>query len=238
MNWRVIHRGTDERRVGELLTFCTALILGSLFALIILEGCDNAVEIPCISDERCPEELICLQGACVGEQLPPGDAEALYREEFHLRLASDCGVCHGLSSRPRTSAPSAASGGIFELPQLGLAPQDGGWRIYLDELDDARLMASLRETEEELDSAEPSASRLLRYGRGEINLLSPEQPGGPLAHPRLYRAIPEDIPYQRLLAWVGRWAEENPAPPPPEGLVLWASEHCPPFWPAELLHAH
>ena len=51
-------------------------------------------------------------------------------------------------------------------------------------------------------------------------MLSAEQAGGPLAHPRLYRAIPEDIPYQRLLAWVERWAEENPAPPPPEGLAL------------------
>ena len=189
-----------------------------LFSLLIV-SCDAKVEVPCISDTRCPDGLICLQGVCVNDQLSEGSPRALYRQEFHLRLASDCGVCHGVSESPRLSAPSAEEG-RFALPELPVAPEDGGWRIYLDKLNDARLEASFQDTIEQLNSAAPEESPLLLYGLGAINLLSAGQEGGPLAHPRLYSATPENIPYQRLLAWVKRWAAENPAPPPPPGLDL------------------
>lgn len=69
--------------------------LSVLSALSVLSCGEGGVE--CVSDSACDEGLVCVSARCVGPTLAPNaESWAVYRDEMHLRLAADCGVCHGV----------------------------------------------------------------------------------------------------------------------------------------------
>ena len=162
-----------------------------------LSGCQTE-PVECVSDPACGTGMLCVNTRCVGPTVE-GEPYETYTSELHLRLAAQCGICHGVSgggptsqaqgtpmnpdvNEPATPAEDTPSGTFdpFALPNLPVALGDSAWRIYMDSLNEGRLRASYEDTAQFLNQETPDESLLLAYGRGEI-WITPDR-----LHPTLY----------------------------------------------------
>ena len=169
----------SSRSILRWTSLLHAITLGCVWGVL---GCQTE-PIECVSDSACGTGRLCVNARCVGPTVE-GEAYEVYTSELHLRLAAQCGICHGvtgvgLSSQAQeplmnadvndlaTPAEDDPSGGFdpFALPTLPVGLGDSAWRIYMDRLTQGRLRASYEDTAQFLNQDAPDESLLLAYGR-------------------------------------------------------------------------
>jgi hypothetical protein len=174
------------------------LSLGLTSALCF--SCQDA-SVSCLSDRQCDVESTCVSGQCVGAELIDQDPFKYYTEEMHYRLVSDCGICHAAAVE---SEPAPTPSGMMEdenkdpykLPIYSTDLGDSGWRIYIDDLNEQRLLVSYLDTMQYINLNAPEESLLFAFGRGEVGISQFAR------HPKLYTTRDE-------LAVMGEMGEDD-----------------------------
>ena len=180
-------------------------------------SCSSEKEGVCFTDSSCPSSQICVNTRCVGNEIEIKAPYTLYKEEFHNRLAAQCGICHASREEPPAEEnadlnedemmvnPDDAELQIdpFKLPALSLREGDSGWRININASTEEDYFKSYQDTLQYLNFYNPDQSLLLLYGKGEIPIgkvrgiirdnEGMERPGlVPVPHPQFYQyALPE-----------------------------------------------
>lgn len=191
-------------RFKVYLTICLLTLVLSCFSYACLDSV-----VSCTSDGACDPGLVCVKTQCVDETVE-GESYTVYAQEMHLRLVSQCGICHGIKGKgpslptpeeeeelrnmqadmqmdtmmveetQEIQDPCAPFTDPLEIPKLPVILGDSGWRIYLNDLNEERLKASYQDTMQYINIDDPENSLLFAYGRGEIYITEDR------LHPRVY----------------------------------------------------
>ena len=91
------------------LPYALLFVLLSACNFIFFACTQEGVE--CLADSACSPGLVCVSTKCVNATVT-GEPEQLFTEEFHARLARDCGICHGVAGEidPQVEAATYAQG--------------------------------------------------------------------------------------------------------------------------------
>ena len=176
-------------------SYWMSLSLGGLFlSLTLFSACDEDSSTECFSDSACPPTFLCVNTRCVDSVIEPKDPYLLYKDEFHNRLASQCGICHTAASspispsQPESSQEEQNRGGMmdigevdpFSLPPLSVQNGDSGWRLHVNQPTEEQLRQSYKDTLQYINFANPDQSLLLQYGKGDIKINKRDP------HPQVY----------------------------------------------------
>ena len=176
-------------------------------------SCQEA-SVSCLSEQECDLEQTCVAGQCLGAELEDRDPFTYYKEEMHYRLTAECGICHAAadqSEMPPVVTPQMEDNNKdpYRLPTYTAAPGDSGWRIFIDDLNEEKFLASYLDTMQYINITAPEESLLFAFGRGEVGISQEAK------HPKLYTTRQEldelnqgetlyktaPIGYERLVNW-------------------------------------
>ena len=169
-------------------------LAGLLLSLILFSACNEDSSTECFSDSACPPTFLCVNTRCVDSVIESKDPYTLYKDEFHNRLASQCGICHSAILSPQVPSQSESNseelnrnnmmdiGEVdpFSLPPLSVQNGDSGWRLHINQPTEEQLRQSYEDTLQYINFANPDQSLLLLYGKGEIKINKNDP------HPQVY----------------------------------------------------
>jgi hypothetical protein len=82
-----------QYRLKVYLTISLLTLALSCFSYACLDSV-----VSCTSDGACDPGLVCVKTQCVDENVE-GESYTIYTQEMHLRLVSQCGICHGIKGK-------------------------------------------------------------------------------------------------------------------------------------------